>query len=60
MRIYPPVTVEETIAWLKREAQEDGRFEMTPQFERSLLPLAEAMAAVSRVVLSEEVEPFGP
>jgi hypothetical protein len=58
VRLYPPVTVEEALEWLKRQAQQEWDAGPTPQLEESLRPLAEAMATVSAIVLPEEIEPF--
>jgi hypothetical protein len=58
MRLYPPVTVEEALEWLKGQAQQEWGAEPTPELEESLRPLAEAMAIVSAIELPEEVEPF--
>ena len=58
MRLYPPVTEEEALAWLKGRAQEEWGAEPTPELEASLKPLAEAMAVVSSIELPEEIEPF--
>ena len=58
MRIYPPVSVDEALQWLTKEAQDDWALEVTPELERSLQQVAEAMAAVSALVLPEDVEPF--
>ncbi|MDE2837602.1 MAG: hypothetical protein OXL97_08875 [Chloroflexota bacterium] len=56
MRLYPPVEKDEALAWLHNEAL--ARWgSVTPELERSLAELAEAMAAVSAVELPESVEP---
>ena len=57
MRLYPPVSEEEALKWLRGEAT--ARWgKVTPDLERSLGTLAEAMAAVSAAQLPEEAEPL--
>jgi hypothetical protein len=58
VRLYPPVTVEEALEWLKSQAQQEWGAEPTPELDESLKPLAEAMAVVSAIELPEEIEPF--
>jgi hypothetical protein len=58
LRLYPPVSVEEALEWLKHRAEAEWGVQPTPEVEASLRPTAEAMAAVSEVVLPEAVEPF--
>jgi hypothetical protein len=58
LRLYPPVSVEEALEWLKRQAESEWGVQPTPAVKASLRPTAEAMAAVSEVVLPEAIEPF--
>jgi hypothetical protein len=58
LRIHPPVSIEEALEWLKRQAEVEWGVESTLELEALLRPTAEAMAAVSDVVLPETVEPF--
>lgn len=58
MRLYPPVSVEEALEWLKRQAELEWGVQSTPELEASLRPTAEAMAAVSAVVLPEVIEAY--
>ena len=58
MRLHPAVTVDEALDWLKLQAKLTWDVDVTPEFEASLKPVAEAMAAVSATVLPETVEPL--
>jgi hypothetical protein len=61
MRLHPEVTENEAYDWLKREVAEDGRAEAANEaLEPTLRLFAEAMAAISRVVLPDELEPLFP
>jgi hypothetical protein len=61
MRLHPEVTEEEAYNWLKREVAEDGTVEATDEaLETTLRSFAEAMAAISRVVLPDELAPLFP
>jgi hypothetical protein len=58
MRLYPPVSVEEALEWLTRQAELEWGAKPTPELEASLLPTAEAMAVLSGVMVPEDIEPF--
>ena len=58
MRLYPPVTAEETLEWLRREAQARWGQELEPELESALKTLADAMAAVSATPLPDHIEPL--
>ena len=60
MRLYPPVTEEEALGWLKQMAAASWGMEVTPEIEGRLKNLAEALAAISSVSLPETVEPHFP
>jgi hypothetical protein len=60
MRIYPPVSIDEALDWLTKQAAADWRIEITPDLTEKLRPVAAAMAAVSQIVVPEDVEPFAP
>jgi hypothetical protein len=58
MRLHPQVSVEEAYAWLRRQVLASEDIRDTRELEQVLRPLAEAMAAVSAVPLSETIEPL--
>lgn len=60
MRLYPPVTEQEALAWLKQAAAASWGVDMTPEVEGRLRGIAEAMAAISAVLIPEDVEPHFP
>jgi hypothetical protein len=60
MRLHPQVSAAEALGWLKREAVSSFGVEESPELETALKPLAEAMAAVSGVILPDELEPEVP
>jgi hypothetical protein len=60
MRLHPQVSADEALGWLKREAISSFGVEASAELEGALTPLAEAMAAVSGVVLPDELEPEVP
>jgi hypothetical protein len=59
MRLHPAITEEEAYIWLRRQVLEDGATE-DAALEESLRSMAEAMAAISQVVLPDELEPLFP
>lgn len=58
MRLKPPVSVEEALAWLKLQAVQTWEIEMTPEIEARLVPTAESMAALSSLDIPDELEPL--
>jgi hypothetical protein len=58
MRLKPPVSVEESLAWLKGQAASTWGIDVTPEMDEMLLPMAEAMAAVSAAPIPDEIEPL--
>ena len=60
MRLHPEVSSAEALGWLKREAVSSFGVEESAELEAALRPLAEAMAAVSAVVVPDDLEPQVP
>jgi hypothetical protein len=60
MRLHPEVSSAEALGWLTREATASFDVPDTPELQAALKPLADAMAAVSAVVLPDELEPRVP
>ena len=58
MRLKPPVTVEEALAYLVAQAQSAWGLDPSPDLEQNLRPMAEALAAVSAAEVPEECEPL--
>jgi hypothetical protein len=58
MRLSPPVTKEEALEWLRKEARGRWGPELEPQLESALETLATAMAAVSATPIPEHIEPL--
>jgi hypothetical protein len=54
----PSVSVEEALAWLRREATETWGIDSTPALDEALLPTAEAMVAVSEAPIPDDIEPL--
>jgi hypothetical protein len=59
MHLHPAITEDEAYNWLRKQVLEDGAREDAP-LEESLRSMAEAMAAISQVVLPDDVEPLFP
>jgi len=60
MRLHPPVSQEETLAWLERQV-DDLQLTSTPEdLVEELTSTAAAMAAISQTVLPDELEPMFP
>jgi hypothetical protein len=59
MHLHPAITEEEAYTWLRKQVLEDGAIE-DAALEESLRSMAEAMAAVSRVALPDDLEPLFP
>ena len=60
MRLHPEVTSEEAMNWLLAQAADSDIKIAEADLKKALKPVAEAMAAVSAVVLPEEIEPLFP
>ena len=60
MRLHPEVSSAEALSWLTREATTSFDMPDSPELQTALRPLADAMAAVSAVVLPEDLEPRVP
>jgi hypothetical protein len=60
MRLHPEVSSAEALGWLTREAMTSFDVPDTPELQAALQPLADAMAAVSGVVVPDELEPRVP
>ena len=60
MRLHPAVTEEEAMSWLLAQAKDSNFKTKEEQLKKILKPIAESMAAVSAVVLPEEVPPLFP
>lgn len=58
MRLSPPVSKEEVLEWLRKEALAQWGPEIEPQLESALETLATAMVAVSGTPLPEHIEPL--
>jgi len=58
MRLYPPVSQEEALEWLRQQAIAQWGPDLEPQLERALETMAEAMATVSATPIPENVEPL--
>jgi hypothetical protein len=60
MRLHPEVSKEEALSWLERQAT-DLRLSVRPNdLDEALESTAEAMAAISRTVVPDDVEPRFP
>ncbi len=60
MRLHPQVSPEEAFIWLKAQAEQQAPHERPEVLEAALKPMAESMAAISGVVLPDDVEPLFP
>lgn len=61
MRLHPAVTQEEAYAWLKEQVLRDDPSTVGEKdLDTALRQAAEAMAAVSQIVLPDELEPMFP
>ena len=60
MRLYPPVTQEDALTFLKKQTAEVWGEDAVQELEGALKALAEAMAAVGAAELPEELEPLFP
>lgn len=61
MRLHPEVTQEEAATWLKQQVIDDAPAAADdPELDAAVKQIAEAMAAISRVVLPDDLEPMFP
>ena len=62
MLLHPPVSEAEALAWLQAQAAAQFQSSEVPkeQLEAALKDVAQAMAAISAVVLPDELEPLFP
>lgn len=60
MRLHPAVSEQEALEWLLAQASAVWKLQRTPELEKTAQPIAAAMAAMSAVALTEEVEPLFP
>ena len=58
MRLKPPVSEAAAFDWLLAQVTAAWDVALTPELQKNLRLTAEAMAAISAVVLPEEVEPL--
>ena len=58
MRLKPPVTFTESLAWLKDQAVSTWGIEITPEVAEMLTPMAEAMVDVSAASIPDDIEPL--
>jgi hypothetical protein len=61
MRLHPEVTEEEAFTWLKeRVVQDDPSIAKESDLDTALRTASKAMAAISRTVLPDDMEPMFP
>jgi hypothetical protein len=60
MRLHPEISSAEALSWLTREATTSFDVPDSPELQTALKPLAEAMAALSAVVVPDDLEPQVP
>jgi hypothetical protein len=60
MRLHPALSEQEAYAWLKEQAERDDPSDWSEELEQNLWMFARAMAAISQVVLPDDVEPLFP
>jgi hypothetical protein len=61
MRLHPSIAEDEAYSWLKQEIERDGPVDASAEdLDAMLRSFAEAMAAISGVVLPDELEPLFP
>ena len=58
MRLKPAVSVDEAVNWLAAQAAADWGVEITPELIKTLMPMAEAMAAISAADVPADIEPM--
>lgn len=60
MRLHPAVTDAEALAWLRRQVNALDLEQLPDDLDAALAATAESMAAISRVVLPDDLEPLFP
>jgi hypothetical protein len=60
VRLHPAVSTDEAYAWLKEQADRLSANEKLAELDDALRQLADDMAAISAVVLPDELEPLFP
>ncbi len=60
MRLHPAVSPDEAYSWLKEQADRVAENERPAEVDEALRQLADDMAAISEVVLPDELEPLFP
>lgn len=60
MRLHPSVDEDEAYSWLKEQTERDDLSDWSDELEQNLRMFARAMAAISRVVLPDDLEPLWP
>jgi hypothetical protein len=58
MRLKPPVSFEEALAWLTAEACSTWGVESTPELAEALTPMAQNMVAISAAEVPADTEPL--
>ncbi len=60
MRLHPAVSPDEAYAWLKQQADRLPDRERPPDLDEALRQMADDMAAISAVILPDDLEPLFP
>lgn len=60
MRLHPAVAPDEAYAWLKEQADRLPENERHEDLDGALRQMADDMAAISAIVLPDELEPLFP
>jgi hypothetical protein len=54
------VTEEEALAWLREQIERENPRPVSDELERTITSVAAAMAAISKMEVADEVEPYFP
>ena len=60
MRLHPAVSASEAYSWLKEQADRLPEAERPDDLDEALRQMADDMAAISAVMLPDELEPLFP
>ncbi len=60
MRLHPAISSDEALAWLERQVDDLQLASKPDDLDEALATTAQAMAAISRTVLPDELEPRFP
>lgn len=60
MRLHPAITKEEALEWLVSQLEDTTEGKTREELITAATPVAESMAAISEIVLPDEVEPAFP